>query len=129
MIRPAASLTNDGGPAATPGGRGRPDDGQPAASSLEPPLPPPPASPPRALTGRSRTSTRWDGGMVGYFATTNTTGTPVIGWRLVVTVPADLVVTATWEATMHRVGNTITFGSTSTSARVDVGATVRFGLQ
>ncbi len=67
--------------------------------------------------------------MVGYFAITNTTGTPVIGWRLVVTVPADLVITATWEATMHRVGNTITFGSTSTSARVDVGATVRFGLQ
>jgi hypothetical protein len=67
--------------------------------------------------------------MVGYFAITNTTTMPVSGWRLVVTVPADLAVTATWEATMRRVGNTITFASTPTSARVDIGATVRFGLQ
>jgi cellulase/cellobiase CelA1 len=102
-------------------------DGQPG-NTVEPPLPPT-VAPTASMTVRFRPSTRWDGGMVGYFAITNTTGLPVTGWRLVITVPADLMVTATWEATMHRVGNTITFTSTHTSARVDVGTTVRFGLQ
>jgi endoglucanase len=103
-------------------------DGQPPGSAIEPPLPPL-FQPTASMTVRFRPSTRWDGGMVGYFAITNTTSAPVTGWRLVITVPADLVVTATWEATMRRVGNTITFTSTPTSARVDVGETVRFGLQ
>jgi endoglucanase len=119
---------------APPGSAVHADDGppvadeQPPGATVEPPLPP--SAPPTAsMTVRFRPSTRWDGGMVGYFAITNTTGTPVTGWRLVITVPADLVVTATWEAKMRRVGNTITFTPTRTSARVDVGTTVRFGLQ
>lgn len=103
-------------------------DGQPPGNTIEPPLPPP-VQPTASMTVRFRPSTRWDGGMVGYFAITNTTSAQVTGWRLVITVPADLVVTATWEAKMRRVGNTITFTSTRTSARVDVGETVRFGLQ
>jgi hypothetical protein len=100
---------------------------QPPGNTIEPPLPP--VQPTASMTVRFRPSTRWDGGMVGYFAITNTTSALVTGWRLVITVPADLVVTATWEARMRRVGNTITFTSTRTSARVDVGETVRFGLQ
>jgi cellulase/cellobiase CelA1 len=103
-------------------------DGQPPGNTIEPPLPPS-VQPTASMTVRFRPSTRWDGGMVGYFAITNTTSAPVTGWRLVITVPADLVVTATWEAKMRRVGNTITFTPTRTSARVDLGATVRFGLQ
>lgn len=116
------------GDTAPPGNAVPADNEQPPGNTVEPPLPPPP-QPMASMTVRFRPSTRWDGGMVGYFAITNTTSTPVFGWRLVVTVPADLVVTATWEAQMHRVGNTITFTSTRTSARVDVGETVRFGLQ
>jgi hypothetical protein len=104
-------------------------DDQPPAGTAEPPLPPSPVPPTAALTVRFHPSTRWDGGMVGYFAISNTTTAPVNGWRLVVTVAASVTVTASWEATMHREGNRITFTSTSTSARVDVGATVRFGLQ
>jgi cellulase/cellobiase CelA1 len=122
---PLAGQLGDGAP---PGNAVPPDNGQPPGSPVEPPLPPP-TQPTASMTVRFRPSTRWDGGMVGYFAITNTTSTPVVGWRLVVTVPADLVVTATWEARMRRVGNTITFTSTGTSARVDVGDTVRFGLQ
>ncbi len=103
-------------------------DGQPPGNTIEPPLPPT-VAPTTSMTVRFRPSTRWDGGMVGYFAITNTTSAPVTGWRLVITVPADLVVTASWEAKMRRVGNTITFTSTRTSAQVDLGETVRFGLQ
>ena len=133
----AASQAGDGQPGtadqppgtALPAEDGPPlSDGQPPGNTIEPPLPPP-SQPTASMTVRFRPSTRWDGGMVGYFAITNTTSAPVTGWRLVITVPADLVVTATWEAEMRRVGNTITFTSTRTSARVDVGETVRFGLQ
>jgi cellulase/cellobiase CelA1 len=134
--RPGAAGTDGPRSAGTdePGAAGNdpPGDGPPLGAesgAAEPPLPPSPGPPTGAMTVRFRPSTRWDGGMVGYFAITNTTGTPVSGWRLVVTVPSDLAVTATWEATMRRAGNTITFTSTKTSARVDVGATVRFGLQ
>jgi hypothetical protein len=81
------------------------------------------------MTVRFEPSTRWDGGMIGYFAITNTTTAPVHGWRLVVTVPSSFVVTASWEATMQRTGDTITFASTSTSGEIGVGQTVRFGLQ
>jgi len=130
----AASQSGAGQPGQPPGNALPPEDGpplsdgQPPGSTIEPPLPPS-VRPTASMTVRFRPSTRWDGGMVGYFAITNTTTAPVTGWRLVVTVPADLVVTATWEAKMRRVGNTITFTSTRTSARVDVGETVRFGLQ
>ncbi len=108
-------------------------NGPPPGGTGEPPLPPLPSGPPAtvatALAVRFTPSTRWDGGMVGYFTITNTTGTQVDGWRLVVTVPAGIDITATWEATMHRAGNTIIFASTSTNARIDSGATTRFGLQ
>jgi endoglucanase len=130
----AAGQSGAGQPGQPPGNALPPEDGpplsdgQPPGSTIEPPLPPT-VAPTASMTVRFRPSTRWDGGMVGYFAITNTTTAAVTGWRLVITVPADLVVTATWEATMRRVGNTITFTSTRTSARVDVGETVRFGLQ
>jgi hypothetical protein len=105
-------------------------NGPPLGGTGEPPLPPgPPTTAATALAVRFTPSTRWDGGMVGYFTITNTLGTQVDGWRLVVTVPAGIDITATWEATMHRAGNTITFTSTSTNALIDSGATIRFGLQ
>jgi Cellulose binding domain len=103
--------------------------GGPVQGPPEPPLPLPPDTPTAALTVRFHASTRWDGGLVGYFAITNTTTAAVDGWRLVVTVPSSFDVTAAWEARMHRTGNTITFTPTSTVAHVDVGATVQFGLQ
>jgi hypothetical protein len=127
----SAGQPGDGAPPgnAPPAEDGPPlSDGQPPGNTIEPPLPPS-VQPTASMTVRFRPSTRWDGGMVGYFAIINTTSAPVTGWRLVITVPADLVVTATWEAKMRRVGNTITFTPTRTSARVDLGATVRFGLQ
>jgi endoglucanase len=130
---PLAGSASQPGGGAPPGNALPAEDGPPLTegqpgNTVEPPLPPS-VQPTASMTVRFRPSTRWDGGMVGYFAITNTTGVPVTGWRLVITVPADLMVTATWEATMHRAGNTITFTSTRTSARVDVGTTVRFGLQ
>lgn len=129
-------LPGSGAPAAAAGRppagiAGVPPTGDPGPAGLppgEPPLPGPHGAA-AALSVRFRPSTRWDGGMVGYFAITNTTAAPVNGWRLVVTVPPSFVVTASWEATMQRTGDTITFASTTTTARVGVGQTVRFGLQ
>jgi hypothetical protein len=120
----------------------RPDPAVPAADpgtttaspppASQPGAPEPPPLPPaatRALSVHFTPSTRWDGGMVGYFAIANTTAAPVDGWTLAVTVPKGLTIIASWEATMKRDGNTVTFTSTSTSGRIGVGETVRFGIQ
>jgi hypothetical protein len=114
-------------PAAEPGSTtaGPPRTSPPAAPG-PPPLPPAGTG---ALSVQFTPSTRWDGGMVGYFAIANTTGAPVDGWTLVVTVPGEFTITASWEATMKRDRNTVTFTSTSTSGRIGVGETVRFGIQ
>jgi hypothetical protein len=120
--QPAAGSSASAGPPITTG------DDRPPGGTAEPPLPPLRAQS-AGLMVRFHPGTRWDGGLVGFFDISNTTSEPVNGWRLAVTVPRGFTVTASWEATMHQAGNRITFTSTPTSARLEVGATVRFGLQ
>jgi hypothetical protein len=114
-------------------GAGDPDRtaADPGSRTASPPPLPGPAEPP--LPGvpqvRFTPAARWDGGMVGYFTIANTTAAAVDGWRLVVTVPADLAITASWEAAMSRHGNKVTFTPTSTSSHIGIGETARFGMQ
>jgi len=114
-------------------GAGEPDRpaADPGARTVSPPPLPGPAEPPLpgVLRVRFTPAARWDGGMVGYFTIANTTAEPVEGWRLVVTVPSDLAITASWEAAMSRHGNKVTFTPTSTSSHIGVGETARFGMQ
>jgi hypothetical protein len=117
------SARDENPPAAEPGSRTASPPPDPLAPGTgEPPLPP-------ALRVRFTPAARWDGGMVGYFTIANTTASPVDGWRVVVTVPAELTITASWEAGMSRRGNRVTFTPTSTSSHIGVGETARFGMQ
>ncbi|MET9803185.1 glycoside hydrolase family 9 protein [Streptomyces sp. NPDC006368] len=76
----------------------------------------------------SYTSTRWDGGFSSQVAVKNTGSRAFDPWQLTWTFGDTQRVTGPWSASVTQSGPYVTAGALSWNARLEPGATVRFGF-